>query len=181
MNNNATLRQHIREYILRSKKRFRLQELLDFLKSISPDIQNEKEVLDLLESERLVFSPDFDLFYPRHLFFKNAQFLISPTAEEVENGFLIPGHRLLPFISPLIKPWETTLTDNEGNRISTCKVRKRLKDLYIYFSLFSRLNEYNLANPELHSTDAEGMVELDAFDFASLFDAPEALISMFCA
>ncbi|HOV38400.1 MAG TPA: plasmid pRiA4b ORF-3 family protein [Spirochaetales bacterium] len=169
MNNNATLRQHIREYILRSKKRFRLQELLDFLKSISPDIQNEKEVLDLLESERLVFSPDFDLFYPRHLFFKNAQFLISPTAEEVENGFLIPGHRFLPFISPLIKPWEATLTDNEGNRISTCKVRKRLKDLYIYFSLFSRLNEYNLANPELHSTDAEGMVELDAFDFASLF------------
>ncbi len=164
MSSQKSLKESIRQFVFGCRKKFRYVDLQDYLKKQGIPFENDKTVLDLLESEGLVFSTDFTLFQPRHLFFKNAQFLISPTDEELSSGYLIPGHRFLPFLNPYIKPWEVELLDPNSQPIPSCRVRKRVRDLYVFYSLFSRGNPHNRYVEESARGDEGRMVEVEAFD-----------------
>ncbi len=166
MSSQKSLQESIRQFIFECKKKFRYEDLREYLQKQAIFFESDKAVLDLLESDGLVFSTDFTLFQPRHLFFKNAQFLISPTDEELSSGYLIPGHRFLPFLNPGVKPWEVELLDPSSQPIPTCRVRKRVRDLYIFYSLYSRNNPYNRYREESSSGDEGSMVEVEAFDLA---------------
>ena len=45
----------------------------------------------------------------RKAFFSGREFLITPDRWEIENGFLVPGHRLHPFLSPEVFPSDAEL------------------------------------------------------------------------
>ncbi len=166
MSSPKSLKEALRQFIFGCKKKFRYVDLRDHLQKQGIPFESDKTVLDLLESEGLVFSTDFTLFQPRHLFFKNAQFLVSPTDEELSSGYLIPGHRFLPFLNPGVKPWEVELLDSDSQSIPTCRVLKRVRDLYVFYSLFSRGNPYNQYAVESSQGDESRMVEVEAFDLA---------------
>jgi len=166
MSSQKKLKESIQEFIFRCRKKFSYGELRSYLQKQEIPFENDKTILDLLESEGLVFSTDFTQFQPRHLFFKNAQFLISLTEEELSNGYLIPGHRFLPFLNPSVKPWEVELVDPSSQPLPSCRVRKRVRDLYVFYSLFSRGNPYNRYVQESAQGDEGRMVELEAFDLA---------------
>jgi len=64
------------------------------------------------ESEFLFFEFENEeacRFIPRHCFFKGAEFRVKPLPEEIEGGFLIPGNRFIPFISPDVFSVDATL------------------------------------------------------------------------
>ncbi|MCX7788033.1 MAG: plasmid pRiA4b ORF-3 family protein [Spirochaetes bacterium] len=166
MSSQKSLKETIRQFVFECKKKFRYVDLRDYLQKQGIPFENDKTILDLLESEGIVFSTDFTLFYPRHLYFKNAQFLISPTEEELSNGYLIPGHRFLPFLNHSVKPWEVELKDASLQPFSTCRVRKRVRDLYVFYSLYSWGNPYNRYGEEKAKGDESRMVEVEAFDLS---------------
>ena len=166
MSSQKNLKESIQQFIFGCKKKFSYGELRAYIQQQEIPFENDKTILDLLESEGLVFSTDFTQFHPRHLYFKNAQFLISFTEEELSNGYLIPGHRFLPFLSPGLKPWEVALKDLSSQPIPSCRIRKRVRDLYVFYSLFSRGNPHNRYAQESALGDEGRMVELEAFDLA---------------
>ncbi|MFQ3621883.1 MAG: hypothetical protein SNJ78_13185, partial [Spirochaetales bacterium] len=159
----------IRQFIFEQKKTFTFTALKNHLSSLILKCDSEKDLVDLIEAVQLSFTSNFQRLYPRHIFFKNAQFLISPTEEELSGGYLIPGHRFIPFLNPEVKPWETVLLEGNQQPIPTCWVRKRVKDLYVYHSLFSRSNPHNLFQLESASKESNQMVEILAFDMGKLY------------
>jgi hypothetical protein len=121
---------------------FRLEDLAAALKSrgIAVKKRNQGRLVDILHRSSLVLSRDDRVFFPRQGYFRGARFLVAPTREEIEEGILIPGHRFLPFSSHEILPWHCTLTDPRGRPVETRRVRKKIEDLLIYYTLFGLKN-----------------------------------------
>jgi hypothetical protein len=134
--------------------------------------------LSLLSGDdRLFFNGDGP-FTARFLFFKDAQFIIFPAEEEVSGGFLLPGHRFIPFCSSRVMPWQCVLRDGKGWEVSTKVIQKKLQGLEIYYSLWGLENLFLLL-AEDQETNVEviakkkamtgNSVDLTVFDFADLF------------
>lgn len=116
---NQKLSEVIREFALEQSDGFELDALLAYVRKKQKGFSDEDRLYDLacgsdylFEDEREVFT---DLFYPRHLFFNGAEFLVTPQAEEVEAGVLFPGHRFVPFISREVFPGEAVLKLPNGS------------------------------------------------------------------
>ena len=105
MKKKSQLVKKANEFILSHTKDFRFTDIAEDPEVAGAAGFSEKALLDILETNGLVFSRDFNVFRPRHLFFRGARFIVSPTEEEARNRFLIPGHRFVPFCSPLVAPW----------------------------------------------------------------------------
>ena len=106
------------------------------LKEPAPNL--EEAVEETLVNDPWVF---FDFqnkqYIPRANFFKGKKFLIAPTNEEMYNGYLIPGHRLIPFASRLIHPADCSFEIPGGKRLARKRISRSLRELEIYFSLFN--------------------------------------------
>lgn len=87
---------------------FELGAMLGFLEERTAKKVDEKEVFDLAASSIYLFESWAGLmsakFIPRRRFFQGAEFRITPLKEEVEGGFLFPGHRFMPFICRISFP-----------------------------------------------------------------------------
>ncbi len=74
-----------------------------------------------------------DFFFSRSGLFNKAQFCVRPTAMEIEQGILIPGHRFIPFFD---RGNEITLTaGHNSGKIKKIKSQFNLSSLMIYYSL----------------------------------------------
>ncbi|MDR3146443.1 MAG: hypothetical protein LBU21_09205, partial [Treponema sp.] len=79
---------------------------------------SDENLAEGLRRSRLVFSQDDQVFSPRRQFFAHARFIVAPTQEEITAGFLIPGHRFLPFYAPDILPWDCSLLAPDGKAVA---------------------------------------------------------------
>jgi hypothetical protein len=134
--------------------------------------------LPLLRGDDRLFSGDDGSLTARFLFFKDLEFIISPTGEEASGGFLLPSHRFIPFCSSRVMPWQCVLRNGKGREVSTKVIQRKLQGLEIYYNLwgleklFPLLAEDRETNIEAIANEkamAGSSVELTVFDFADLF------------
>ncbi|MDR2419363.1 MAG: hypothetical protein LBD79_09985, partial [Treponema sp.] len=178
------LDEKIDEFISRQNSAFCLDDIAKdpaIMKMVGKSDVSRKEILDLLVDSFQVFSPDSRTFLPRHLYFKDARFLISPTDEEIGQGILIPGHRFLPFCDPCCYPWECSLfcADHaHGDKVPQKVITLGLSAMHIYFTLIGvehmgeLLCEDQPSNFEaLGRDDVSGQshVQITVFDLRALY------------
>ncbi len=120
---------------------------------------------------------------PREPAMRNCRFLIVPSEEEVEGGYLIPGHRFIAVSSRDVLPWDCTLSFSQSE-IPKRTIDRRLSELVDYYSLFDpqhlptifsqdyrkNADAFSLAEPgeqEMHITvfDMAGFYERHAFTY----------------
>jgi len=73
-------------------------------------------------------------------FFKGGYFLINLSAFEVEKKILVPGHRFLPFLNPMIMPWEIKIKIKNGSVLKKITEESHLGALKPLYSLFGEEN-----------------------------------------
>ncbi|MCP5051700.1 MAG: hypothetical protein GY940_31330 [bacterium] len=102
----------------------------------APKIEEETRQLLLTIDE---FVEDGDRFHPKALFLSDIPIRIMPTEYEIQEGILIPGHRLLPFHAEglLADEISFTTTGKTGKKgeIKTQTISMKMPDLHVYFSL----------------------------------------------
>lgn len=170
----------IDNYINHLKRDFTLAEIFEDIEGqIEEDIPHlESRVKSLLSENQLIFTRQGeDLYIPRAGYFKHSRFLINPTPEEIKGGFLIPGHRFIPFCHPEIFPGTITMS-LEGREVKRTKAQKRFKELYIYHNLIGldRLPEFLLFDSESNAqmmeseNPEEEIVSLTVFDLKDFYE-----------
>ncbi|GHV39300.1 hypothetical protein AGMMS49546_11120 [Spirochaetia bacterium] len=173
----------IAEILRKQRGTFSLEAIWD--DDLFPDdpaftsISAEELSLRVLKSQA-VFSKDGEKFRSRQEFFKDAQFLILPTKEEVGQKILIPGHRFFPFQSTQVAPWECTLLNGDQEPAPKKDVWQKFESLFKYNTLIGLENlptclminfEQNgeiFKNPE---TADKALVRLTVFDLTEFFKA----------
>ncbi|MDR0636494.1 MAG: plasmid pRiA4b ORF-3 family protein [Treponema sp.] len=184
MKKQERLEEKIDEFISRQNSTFCLDDIAKdpgIMKIGGKNGISREEILDLLVDGSQVFSSDSRTFIPRHLYFKDARFLISPTDEEISQGILIPGHRFLPFCDPVCYPWECSLF--RADRALVGKVPQKvvaleLNAMHIYFTLIGiehmgeLLCEDQPSNFEVLGSDeisGQSRVQITVFDLRALY------------
>lgn len=93
------------------------------------------EIESYLEVHPFVFPLEGGLFLSRAGAFTGASFTIKPTAKEIEGGYLLPGHRCIPFVDS--EQSSGSLRFSFDNEILPRKVMEfPLREVLPYFSLF---------------------------------------------
>ena len=114
----------------------------------------------------------------RKAFFTGREFLITPDRWEIDNGFLVPGHRFLPFLSPELFPSDAELVpaDDGTAPLPRRTITAPLGEIFHYHmllgseQLFDHLYADDPANRRLaeHHASTEP-VSLTVFDFGDFF------------
>ncbi len=98
---------------------FQLDELLGFLDERAGQQVDEEEVMKLAGSSPYLFEswddPMVTRYVPRRRFFQGAEFLVTPSKEELAGGYLFPGHRFSPFINRDVFPADAWLVMADGS------------------------------------------------------------------
>lgn len=127
----------------------------------------------LFEDDREHYS---DRFMPRHAFFKGAEFRVKPLDEEVKGGYLVPGHRFMPFIERDVFPSEAGLKLPDGSMVPTCKIQLSVAEVDRFLLFFGQYGavEYLLADDEENAQSLQppydGSVSVTVFDLKIFFD-----------
>jgi hypothetical protein len=140
--------QRIIAFVLEQSGDFQLQDLLDVIEPASPGKRgiSKRDLLNILNRNGLVFSKygktakPPGTFTPRHIYFKNARFMVSPRPEEVAGGILIPGHRYIPFFNPRMNPWECVLLTESGAEVPRTVISRSFGSLIMHYTLFGAEN-----------------------------------------
>lgn len=128
----------VQRFTAQREEPFSAEEVID---AVAPMLEEDEEDIPALVLESLTHDPHCLLdyqknqFVPRAYFFKGKKFLIQPTAEEVAGGYLIAGHRFMPFQPWGFHPSDSTITTRDGATIGTRLMPRSLMDAQIYFSL----------------------------------------------
>ncbi len=134
------------------------------------DLACESEVL--FEDERNLFS---DWFIPRHVAFKGAEFRVTPLEEEIAGGYLVPGHRFMPFLSRDVFPGEAALRLPDGSSVSMRTVQRSAPETHRFLKFYGEggsvdylLNDSNENEAALFPPFDEP-VSMTVFDLKSFF------------
>lgn len=126
----------------------------------------------LFEDDREVFT---DRFIPRHVVFKGAEFRVTPLGEEVAGGFLIPGHRFMPYLAREVFPGEAVLKLPDGSVVPTRSVQLPVAEVHRFFLFFGEYGamEYLVVDHESNAGKIqppfEEDVEVTVFDLKTFF------------
>jgi len=157
---------------------FPFRELLDYARKQGCK-GSEEELYDLAATSEYLFEPledtGVDLLVPRRAFFQGAQFRITPLKEELDGGFIVPGHRFFPFVSREVFPPDARLVLPDGSALRTRTVSipqvQAMACLLFYGS--SHSFEYLLldheGNAPVLKPPFDGKVKLTAFDLRDFF------------
>ncbi|MDR1469500.1 MAG: plasmid pRiA4b ORF-3 family protein [Spirochaetaceae bacterium] len=135
------------------------------------------QIAHFIESRRLAFENGKNYFLSRRALFEKVPFVIQPSNHELMNGVLIPGHRCIPFVNPLIPPSQYMFYF-QGKPCPVDSLEGAPEDFYPYYLIFGE--EYaphyiagdNKENETAFSLDPEEEppeVSIRAFDMRSLF------------
>ncbi|MDX9801704.1 MAG: hypothetical protein RBT69_10255 [Spirochaetia bacterium] len=73
-------------------------------------------------------------------FFKGGSFRVNLSSPEISNRVFIPGHRLIPFLSPAVRPWNIKITDHAGNSLPRKTISANSEILKPFYSLYGEEN-----------------------------------------
>ncbi len=129
---------------------------MDFVRAQGIPVRRRSvgRLVDILHLSSLVLSRDDQEFFPRRAWFHGARFLVAPTAEEVRERILVPGHRFLPFASHEVLPWHCRLLGPDGRAVASRKLIRKIEDLLIYYTFFGLKNL-----PMILARDSERNIE----------------------
>ena len=164
------------EYARRAGAGFMFEDLVEYIQK-NKGTTDENEIREhALRCEDL-FDLEGELFIPRQSFFHGAQFRATPSAREIEGGFLVPGHRFMPFCSRRVHPAETHLNLPDGSRAKTKLVslpQEWVMDTHAFFGipealeiLFADSNENQAALRPPFEDD----LKVRVFDLRDFFSA----------
>lgn len=169
----------IKEFTLKQSGLFELEELMRYVKHAQKGFDDDERLYRMACESPWLFEDGSDLvrelFMPRHCFFKGAEFLIKPLPEEVEGGYLVPGHRMVPFLSRAKLPFEATLKLPDGSVVTTRKESFVAEDVMKYLMFFgdygmiSYLVDDDLGNGEKFYPPYAESVTLTVFEMRKFF------------
>ncbi|BBM82661.1 plasmid pRiA4b ORF-3 family protein [Candidatus Uabimicrobium amorphum] len=142
VHNKMSLEKALDQFIENTKRPYRLEKVIQFIVPILKKIPKNLyiSVDRMLRRDRRFFYDSFkELYVPRSYFFKNTQFLIKPTLEEINEGILYPGHRFIPFCHWEIFPTACQLRWGR-RKIKAISVKKRFQDILVYHTLLGKEN-----------------------------------------
>jgi hypothetical protein len=172
----------IRTFALKRPEPFEFDALVEFVrkkaKAFDPD-RDADRLYDLACESEFLFADRSEIFrerfMPRHLFFKGAEFRVNPLKEEVEGGFLIPGHRLMPFAAREVFPPDACLKLPDGSQsaIRTIQLPSELAHRFLlFFGQYSAI-DYLVADHESNDKSLRppftADVAMTAFDLRGFF------------
>ena len=79
-------------------------------------------------------------FHNKTDFFKGGYFLVNLSVFEAENKILVPGHRFLPFLNPIVMPWNIKLMAQDGTALKQITAEAPLETLKPLYSLYGDEN-----------------------------------------
>jgi len=169
----------IREFAMKQRGRFNFDKLEKYVIRKEKGFEDFDRLFDLTCESEFLFEDDSDpiedFFVPRHCFFQGAEFLIKPLPEEVKGGFLLPGHRFIPFVSREVFPAEVTLKLPDGSTSSTrCEsfVGQEVMKYLLFFGEFGALT-YLVAEDEsnaaMFAPPYEQSVNISVFDMQAFY------------
>jgi hypothetical protein len=152
------------QYLEMVYKPFALADCLEYL-GIPGTQANEIEIHELIITNGdIVF--DKDRYYPKVHFLKDFAIRITPTEFEMENGLLIPGHRLLPFL-PIYMMADEAKFFFKNRSLEIINISLSVYELDTYFGLIDT-SELPIINAVPHP-DGEHQVSLFAIDLSDFY------------
>ncbi|MCL2480847.1 MAG: hypothetical protein FWF38_03955 [Spirochaetaceae bacterium] len=121
-------------------------------------------------------------FTNKAAFFKGGYFIINLSAFELEKKILVPGHRFLPFLNPMIMPWNIKTMAQNGKALKRVTEESHLGALKPLYSLFGEENTLFLLiddkedNSEIileHEDYSSHNLYFTAYDLSPLFEAED--------
>lgn len=171
----------IGQFARKRSKPFEFEKLVEYVEKRVQGDDAEDRLYDaacasewLFEDERELFK---ERFMPRHAFFKGAEFRVTPLPEEVESGFLVPGHRFVPYISRAVFPADATLILPDGSAVQTrteCLPHAMAERCLLFFGSFGTIDYLitdHKENTERLKPPAEKSVQLTVFDLHVFFES----------
>lgn len=154
-------------------KAFTFEEVLKEVKAHCKlkNEQIEDHLKNLLTQSKNIGEALFDgksVYYPGALLFEKARFLIRPTAQEIEYGALIAGHRFFPWVSSYVSFQEFNVF-NQNEPLEKIYFETELSDLQEYFAFLPIEDTVTALIPSL-SEEEETVFSTLAFDFSKYFD-----------
>lgn len=165
----------IRAFALTRTESFDFGALAEFVeKKVKPfDDEAEDRLFDLACESEVLFEDERELadrFIPRHAAFKGAEFRVTPLEEEIAGGYLVPGHRFIPYLSREVFPSEAVLTLPDGSAVSTRTVQQSAAEVHRFLLFFGQYGaiDYLLSDSEENETALlppfDGPVSVTVFD-----------------
>lgn len=173
------LHELVKEFAVQQSGAFEFKELMKFVRRKEKGFDDQRGLFSAALDSEWLFADysvlDKELFMPRHCFFKGAEFLVKPLPEEVEGGYLVPGHRMMPFIARAKEPFEATLKQADGSVITTRREsfvgKEVMKYLLFYgnFGMISYLVDDDATNGDHFVPPYEERVNLTVFEMQEFF------------
>ena len=155
----------ILKFIHSQKSSFSLKDVISYLKKFKINA-NPKDIEMFLESITYLVTFEDNTYCSKEIVFEDVCFSIFPTQKEINEGYLIIGHRTLPFTNPTYLPSELTFSVNKKNIPKTIKSIPNI-ELHKHYALFGEdkmqqviemdaandgENSENILDPDLYST-----------------------------
>ena len=102
----------IQDFLLNYHDIFTVDDFCRLMKSSGVKLSRDN-ARSILDSSDFVFSLIHDEFITRAGVFIGRWFSFKPTAEEIQKGYIILGHRCIPFVNPEIAPDELQVTNGK--------------------------------------------------------------------
>ena len=102
----------IEEYLLQQLDIFTTDEFYKYLKAHKAKI-TKTEAREILQVSEYVFSLVNNEYVTKAGVFTGRWFSFKPSREEVEKGYILLGHRCIPFINPDISPDSICIVSND--------------------------------------------------------------------
>lgn len=101
----------IEEFLSNKKEVFTFDEFYKHIKSCGVKVPKQ-DAFSLLTSSEMVFQLVGNEFVTRTGVFSGRWFSFMPTKEEIDKGYILLGHRCMPFVNPAIAPDSITVTNS---------------------------------------------------------------------
>ena len=170
----------IREFALKQRGRFDFEKLEKYVSKKQKGFEDFDRLFDLTCESEFLFEDDSDsiknFFVPRHCFFKGAEFRVKPLPEEVEGGFLIPGHRFIPFIALDVFSVDATLKLTDDSVAAKRQVKlpyDTAARVLIYFGQYGMIDYLvhdNKLNAALIQPPFDKPLDMTAFDMREFYE-----------
>ena len=98
----------IEKYLTTQLAAFTSADFYKYLKSHGAKV-SKRDALEILEFSEYVFSRTDNMFETKAGIFTNRWFSFKPSREEIEKGYVIIGHRCIPFVNSEILPDNITV------------------------------------------------------------------------
>jgi len=141
--------------------------LEDICKTAKIEGDKDREMVGLLLTNSKEIVKEQDRYHPKKSFLKGLPIRINPTDFEINNGILVPGHRVIPF-QPFGELMDEVSFRYKSNILETKVMSFKMHEIEIYFSLMD-FDDIPILNVEDILEDGADL-DIDVHDFRKFYD-----------